>query len=153
MWFKFKDQLNRQLSRRGQSKDLEFNGSHNSHYNSLKNSVRKVKSKFDKGLEAEVRVKDYFLKRGGEFLGQRVSTPFAEVDLVFAMQGEIWFIEVKLSAEVDSWLISPSQAKRLFRVLKWQQELTHQPVRLHLAVVSHEGSIEIIEDVLCELIP
>jgi putative endonuclease len=47
------------------------------------------------GKRGEMLAKNFLLEKGWSFVGENIRTPFGEIDLIFAHQDEIIFIEVK----------------------------------------------------------
>jgi Holliday junction resolvase-like predicted endonuclease len=108
-----------------------------------------------RGLACENRVKADFEKKGYKTWAHRWKSPFGEMDLIFQSPHREWvLVEVKShSQNMDPFrLLSLRQAQRLNRVrqLFESQWAEGRPVRLHLALVG--DSIEVYEDVLCQLL-
>jgi len=82
-------------------------------------------------------------------------TRFGEIDLLFENKDEVVIVEVKSQPLCNQLLperVSRFQAQRLANVLLDYSHKFSKAVRAHLAVVSQDGSIQIYEDFLCELI-
>ena len=114
-----------------------------------KNTSRIHLSAQQQGLRCEQIALDHYLSKYYQLVGQRVKTPFAEVDLVLkSPQDEIVLVEVKSLSSFDflAERISKTQKQRLIRAHRYF--LTkHDRVRLELAVVSHEGELLIFDEV------
>lgn len=104
----------------------------------------------ERGLQSEKYVIEFYQSNCFELLGQRVKTPFAEVDLLFrAPEGHVLLVEVKTANIQDFHLyrISLKQRKRLLRALLFLAEKFEALVEAHWAFVTKEGEVTIIEDV------
>lgn len=114
-----------------------------------KNTSKISLSAQQQGLRCEQIALDHYLSKSYHLIGQRVKTPFAEVDLVLkSPQDEIVLVEVKSLSSFDflAERISKTQKQRLVRAHRYF--LTkHDLVRLELAVVSHEGELLIFDEV------
>lgn len=103
-----------------------------------------------RGLESESRVIAHYVSKGCELLGQRIKTPFAEVDLLFKNpKGDILMVEVKTAniSEFQQYRISWKQKRRLLRALTFLSDETKTPIEVHWAFVTKEGQVTIIDDV------
>lgn len=103
-----------------------------------------------RGLESEEIVKVYYLHRGYILLGQRVQTPFAEVDLLFQTpERYILMVEVK-TANLDDFhffRVSRRQKERQARALHYLAETKNCLVEVHWAFVTKTGELTVIEDI------
>ncbi len=103
-----------------------------------------------RGLESEEIVKVYYLHRGYILLGQRVQTPFAEVDLLFQTpERHILMVEVK-TANLDDFhffRVSRRQKERQARALHYLTETKNCLVEVHWAFVTKTGELTVIEDI------
>lgn len=103
-----------------------------------------------RGLESEEIVKVYYLHRGYVLLGQRVQTPFAEVDLLFETpEKNILMVEVK-TANLDDFhffRVSRRQKERQARALHHFTETMNCLVEVHWAFVTKTGELTVIEDI------
>ena len=108
-----------------------------------------------RGLYCESIVAQHYTKLGYIILGQRVKTPFAEVDLIIgkANQGEysnLSLIEVK-SVTGEAWYchrISRRQRERLIRAYTYLQAQFDQSLSFQMVLVTQDGALEIIDDFL-----
>ena len=110
---------------------------------------------FQRGLAAEDRVAFEAAQRlGWQLLRHRWKTPFAELDLVFVGPSGGWIVcEVKtLSPWSDltggAFRLRGTQRDRLRRAMIWITEGLGQPAEFVLALVTHDGEVEWIWDVL-----
>lgn len=98
----------------------------------------------------------YFLKKGFQRKNPKLVTTHIQIDALLYKDSEGWLIlEVKslpLSDFDKSLRVSKKQAHRLHNYLMLLTNLTNEPVRVCLAIVSHGGHIELYEDFLCDLI-
>ncbi len=110
--------------------------------------LRALKSSYKKhikGFQSEDKVRQLFLNRGFHLIGQRIRTPFSEVDFLFRQHGRYLMLEVK-SADRFSY-VSPRQMRALKLSFHYFLNKYNAPLRAHLALV--EGSkINIIPDFL-----
>lgn len=92
----------------------------------------------------------YFTQKGFDLLGQRVKTPYAEVDLLFQkLDGSVLMVEVKTSniPDFQPHRISWKQKLRLQRALQFLTEHFECLVEVHWAFVTKDGDITVVEDV------
>lgn len=124
----------------------------------LKNTSKKLPNNLKKeiywahqrGLDSEKIVLNFYQKKGYELLGQRVKTPFAEVDLIFQTpQGHALMVEVKTSnlSEFQNYRISYKQKNRLLRALQFLSVRLDVLIEVHWAFVTKEGEVTVIEDI------
>lgn len=124
----------------------------------LKNTSKKLPNNLKKeiywahqrGLDSEKIVQNFYQKKGYELLGQRVKTPFAEVDLIFQTpQGHALMVEVKTSnlSEFQNYRISYKQKNRLLRALQFLSVRLDVLIEVHWAFVTKEGEVTVIEDI------
>ncbi|WP_413612195.1 YraN family protein [Bdellovibrio sp. HCB-110] len=103
-----------------------------------------------RGLDSEKHVQKFYERKGYELLGQRVKTPFAEVDLIFKTpEGHALMVEVKTAnlADFQPHRISKKQKARLTRALQFLAERLDSLVVAHWAFVTKDGVVTIIEDI------
>lgn len=114
-------------------------------------SVKEFKCRaHQRGVEAEERVLRHYLDKNHVFLGQRLRTPFAEVDLLFRTpEGHVLMVEVKAisSADFQIYRISQRQKQRLLRALIYFSAQWDCLVEIHWAFVEKSGKVQIIEDI------
>ncbi|MEK2645605.1 YraN family protein [Bdellovibrio sp. BCCA] len=104
----------------------------------------------ERGLDSEKHVQKFYERKGYELLGQRVKTPFAEVDLIFKTpEGHALMVEVKTAniADFQPHRISQRQKTRQLRALQFLAERLDSLVEAHWAFVTKEGVVTIIEDI------
>lgn len=92
----------------------------------------------------------HYIKKGYEFLAQRVKTPFAEVDLLFRTpEGHVLMVEVKTAnlSDFHAVRISRRQKDRLMRALYFLAEQFDSLVEVHWAFVTKTGELTVIEDI------
>lgn len=103
-----------------------------------------------RGIDSEKAVQNYYLKKGYEVLGQRIKTPYAEVDLILKTpQGHALMVEVKTTnlCEFQNYRISRNQKCRLLRALQFLSDKLETLVEVHWAFVTKEGEVTIIDDI------
>lgn len=103
-----------------------------------------------RGLESEEIVKVYYLHRGYALLGQRIKTPFAEVDLLFkTSDAHILMVEVKSVnlADFQFYRVSRRQKERQVRAMQYLIETMGTLVEVHWAFVTKTGELTVIEDI------
>ncbi len=93
-----------------------------------------------RGRTAELIAALYLMCKGYRILGQRLRTPFGEVDLAALKNGVLVMVEVKArsSMELGANAISPRSQDRIMRagvVLAGRWRLTNAPMRYDLIVV------------------
>ncbi|ASD65451.1 hypothetical protein B9G79_08580 [Bdellovibrio bacteriovorus] len=94
-------------------------------------------------------MKHYQLK-GYQLLGQRVRTPFAEVDLLFKTSRQtLLMVEVKTTnlSDFQPFRISKKQKARLVRAMLFLASRWDIPVEVHWAFVTKDGQITVFEDI------
>lgn len=104
----------------------------------------------ERGLASEEHAILHYQSLGCELLGQRVKTPFAEVDLLFKTpHGHLLMVEVKTTnvSEFQMSRITKKQRARLERALIFMAERWDLPVEIHWAFVTKEGQVTPIEDI------
>lgn len=104
----------------------------------------------ERGLQSENHVLKYYQQKNYTLLGQRVKTPFAEVDLLFRTpQGHLLMVEVKTAnlSAFQSFRISQRQKARLLRALQFLAARWDMLVEVHWAFVTKEGEITVFEDI------
>jgi len=106
------------------------------------------------GVAAEAQVEQSYLRRGARCLERRWRGAGGEIDLIFALAGDIVFVEVKASrthARAAEHL-GPRQAARLMAsaeaYLGTLPGGTLTPMRIDVALVDGQGRIEIVENAL-----
>ncbi len=95
-------------------------------------------------------MREYFLTRGYQVVGERVRTPFSEVDLIVKNEREILLLEVKSLSHAD-WLehrVGFRQKLRLQRALGYIQARYSLPVLFHLVTVTKDEEITVYTDFL-----
>ena len=99
-----------------------------------------------KGFRSEQIVLDYYLDKKWILMGQRIKTPFAEVDLLLKQGQILKLIEVKsLGHEAFmNYRIRPRQRERLIKAgqflhLKWKMD-----VELEIVFVDNQKELTII---------
>ncbi len=112
---------------------------------------------YARGLAAEVQVEQVYLRRGARCLERRWRGSGGEIDLIFALDEDVVFVEVKASrthAQAAAHL-SPRQAARLMQsaeaFLGTLPRGTLTPMRIDVALVDAQGRIEILENALTEV--
>lgn len=106
---------------------------------------------FHAGRAAEDSVCRHYIARGARLIESRWRGPAGEIDLIFAMDGHLVFVEVKSAATLDAALarLSPRQLARIAASADHYAarlpELPH--LRLDLAAVDGTGRVEVIENV------
>jgi putative endonuclease len=93
-----------------------------------------------RGRAAETLAALYLMAKGYRILGQRLRTPFGEVDLAAWKGGALVIIEVKARATYDSgaYAVTPMAQQRIARaaqVLAGRWRLEAAPIRFDLVVV------------------
>lgn len=90
------------------------------------------------GLEAERKVREDLKKRNCDLLGERIKTPFAEVDILFrSSRGQVVLLEVKSLSRWD-WLesrLSHNQQARLKRAASYFEIKMKESVQICVAFV------------------
>lgn len=104
-------------------------------------------SNSDRGLYCEYLVYQKLLKEDFKFIAHRLKTPMAEIDLLFVCDSRAIAVEVKSSAS-DAFLFTRvgRRQKTKLRAARLFLESKYPEVQLVLAVVSHDASIELIEN-------
>ena len=100
-----------------------------------------------KGLRSEELVASWFNKNGWEVLGQRIKTPYAEIDLLVIKNNIIKIIEVKSirNKEFMSHRISVRQKQRLSQAYGYFSNKFSKTVEIEIAFVDRNENIEFIE--------
>ena len=93
-----------------------------------------------RGRVAETIAALFLMAKGYRILGQRLRTPFGEVDLAAWKGGELVIVEVKARRTYDAgaYAVTPNAQKRIARaaeVLAGRWRLTAAPIRFDLVVV------------------
>lgn len=93
-----------------------------------------------RGRVAETIAALWLICKGYRILGQRVRTPFGEVDLAAFKQGALIIVEVKARNDYDAAMlaVTPWQQDRIARaaqVLAGRWRLTAAPMRFDVMVV------------------
>lgn len=93
-----------------------------------------------RGRSAELIAALFLMAKGYRILGQRLRTPFGEVDLAAWKGGELVIVEVKARKTYDAgaYAVTPSAQQRIIRaaqVLAGRWRLTAAPIRFDLVVV------------------
>nr|BFD66982.1 hypothetical protein HAGR004_20040 [Bdellovibrio sp. HAGR004] len=104
----------------------------------------------ERGLLSENHVVKHYQLKHFHLLGQRVKTPFAEVDLLFrAPQGHLLMVEVKTTNLMDfqPFRVSQKQKARLLRAMQFLAARWDVLVEIHWAFVTKEGEITVFEDI------
>lgn len=106
----------------------------------LKNTLPKA---HQVGLESEGLVKKYFLSEGYQLLGERIRTPFAEVDLVLSKADLLLIVEVKSLSNSDFFIqrVSKRQKLRLKNAQIYFQEKYQKLVEIIVVYVQADYSI------------
>lgn len=93
------------------------------------------------GFESESKVVDDLKAKKCRILGQRIRTPFAEVDILFrSAQGQIVLLEVK-SLTRWAWLetrLTRKQTERLKRAALYFSHKMNEPIQLCAAFVKQD---------------
>lgn len=105
----------------------------------------------EKGYQAENIVKSHYLTQGFRFIESNWTIPGGEIDLIFAGQQEIVFIEVKCVNSIDE-LDNYISRKKLITLERAIETYLHQhhldtEVRLDIAFVKHGEILEIYENI------
>ena len=109
-----------------------------------------------KGLSAEAQVRRRYEARGAVLLHERWRGQSGEIDLIFRMDDEIVFVEVKASRTHAraALRLRPAQARRLClaaeEFLGTQPAGSLTPMRLDVALVDETGRIDIVENALMD---
>jgi putative endonuclease len=109
---------------------------------------------FYKGLNAEDRIADAYVRNGFEIVQRRWKTSDGEVDLVAKHQDKLYFIEVKCSKTFDSAIaqITPAQKQRIRNAAMGYLAQTHGNLdvecRFDAALVDGRGFIRILPGAL-----
>lgn len=101
-------------------------------------------------MQSENHVLNHYLQKQYVLLGQRVKTPFAEVDILLRTpQGHLLMIEVKTANLTDfqPFRVSQKQKARLLRALQFLAARWELLVEIHWAFVTKEGEITVFEDI------
>lgn len=118
-------------------------------------SKSSYKSKIKGSYFEEIAIQ-YFLKRGFELKNPRIICNNIQIDAMFYKTDAGWIVlEVKSLPKKDfnrDQRVTKKQAYRILSFMELLMETTDQPVRAHLAIVSHDGDVELYEDFLCDLI-
>jgi Holliday junction resolvase-like predicted endonuclease len=115
---------------------------------------------YDRGLWAEWMACQHYLKAGWRLMNHRHETPFAEIDLLFERRRPLPFARVKremLIVEVKSgglgeWThfrVRARQKQRLRAARAHLEACWRCDVGLTLAVVSHCGKVEALDEFFC----
>lgn len=93
-----------------------------------------------RGRNAELIAALFLMAKGYRILGQRLRTPFGEVDLAAWKGGALVIVEVKARMSYDSgaYAVTPTAQQRIARaaqVLAGRWRLNSAPIRFDLIVV------------------
>ncbi|MGE0596340.1 MAG: YraN family protein [Hyphomonadaceae bacterium] len=102
--------------------------------------TRARRSAEQRGRLAETIAALFLFAKGYRILGQRLRTPFGEVDLAALKNGTLVIVEVKARATYDSgaYAVTPNAQQRIARaasVLAGRWRLTNLPMRFDLVVI------------------
>lgn len=109
---------------------------------------------YQQGRAAEAQVAQFYQDAGAALLQERWRGAAGEIDLVFQQGEEIIFVEVKSSRTHARALemVSPRQLNRLCiaaeEYLSGCPQGSLTPMRLDVATVDGQGSIEVLENAL-----
>lgn len=107
------------------------------------------------GRAAEEVALRAYLRKGAHLLAERLRYPEGELDLVLMHGTVLVFVEVKLRKSLEGW-DSPISAHQWHRleaaasqyIVVHQADTGIQPIcRFDVALVSHDGAVQIIENV------
>ena len=108
-------------------------------------------SNFNRGLYCEYLVYLNLIKQNLKFIDHRLKTPVGEIDLLFYNTDEDLGIAIEVkSSSTDTflrWRVGARQKAKL-RMNRSYLERHFSQVQLLLAIVSHDASIELIENFL-----
>lgn len=93
-----------------------------------------------RGRAAETLAALYLFAKGYRILGQRLRTPYGEVDLAALKQGTLVIVEVKARRSFDAgaYAVTPVAQQRIARAaqaLAGRWRLTAAPIRFDLVVI------------------
>lgn len=106
------------------------------------------------GLEAETLAAEFLLGQGYSLLGQRIRTPYGELDLLVANEDWLLAIEVKQRTTLADarYALSHRQGQRLLRsfgfIIETRPDWQRPNNRLDVLIIDGQGAIEHIEDAL-----
>lgn len=111
---------------------------------------------YHKGLSAESQVIRHYESLGAKLLHHRWRGSAGELDLILELGDDIIMVEVKASRSLAqaATRLSPRQCQRIFQTAEEylatcpRGQLT--PMRLDVALVDNEGTIEILENALMD---
>ena len=121
-----------------------------------KNISKQKAQHIAKGKYFEQLAIAHFIKQGYRRIDPQRYNKKIQVDALLYKPSEGWLIlEVKSLPKIEFDInerVTQKQAQRLYSYFLALSERVEEPVRAHLAVVSHNGDIQLYEDFLCDLI-
>ncbi|MFP5519621.1 MAG: YraN family protein [Bdellovibrionia bacterium] len=105
--------------------------------------MRESKSTYTKGLLAEKLVIEHYQILNYRLLGQRIRTPFSEVDLIFENDQSRLMVEVKLIANWNNiqGRIGSIQKKRLLKAYHYLSLRSQKPLVFNAVFIDNQGHI------------
>ncbi len=113
--------------------------------------INKNITSYEKGLLGENCAKKLLLSKGFEIIGERLKTPYGEIDILAKQNNDIVAIEVKLRKNLDNSLecISDLQKKRIANSLNFIISERNEPFenyRIDVVCLDSVGRFEYIKN-------